>query len=401
MAPLGRSYERTGEHVQGSCRWSAGRRCFAGARHRGLRWRQLERRGGSERHARHRAAQPAREPQPDRRRQRLRGQPEVLQRAAALRQGPDRRARPRERDARAQRRRQDGDGQAARRRQVPRRHAADGQGRRVHVQRRSSIPDSASPMATPLDTLEVRHRDRRHDRRVQAQPRRSGLLRQAADRDRPGRRARGQGHQDRGVQPQADRHRALRPQGVPARRADRHGVQPGLLPRRAEDQAHRADRGRGRERSRRIAREGHGRRRRHRPEARRPRAPNGNYNVFEVRTADARVAALPNRDPVLRDAAVRRALSYAVDRQKIVDSALGGRRRAGLRPDHEGSLGVLAGRRARLRPRAGRAPARRGRLDAQAATRRGRRAARSSRSPHVPVQRQRPQGRRSGARRRR
>ncbi len=51
---------------------------------------------------------------------------------------------------------------------------------------------------------------------------------------------------------------------------------------------------------------------------------NGNYNVFEVRTADARVAALPNRDPVLRDPAVRRALSYAVDRQKIVDSALAG-----------------------------------------------------------------------------
>ena len=51
---------------------------------------------------------------------------------------------------------------------------------------------------------------------------------------------------------------------------------------------------------------------------------NGNYNVFEVRTADARVAALPNRDPALRDPAVRRALSYAVDRQKIVDSALAG-----------------------------------------------------------------------------
>ncbi|MGH2944108.1 MAG: ABC transporter substrate-binding protein, partial [Solirubrobacteraceae bacterium] len=42
------------------------------------------------------------------------------------------------------------------------------------------------------------------------------------------------------------------------------------------------------------------------------------------RTADARVAALPNRDPVLRDPAVRRALSYAVDRRKIVDSALAG-----------------------------------------------------------------------------
>ena len=51
---------------------------------------------------------------------------------------------------------------------------------------------------------------------------------------------------------------------------------------------------------------------------------NANYNVFEVRTADARVAALPNRDPVLRDRAVRRALSYAVDREKIVDSALAG-----------------------------------------------------------------------------
>ena len=38
---------------------------------------------------------------------------------------------------------------------------------------------------------------------------------------------------------------------------------------------------------------------------------NGNYNVLEVRTADARVAALPNRDPVLRDPAVRRALFLA------------------------------------------------------------------------------------------
>ncbi len=51
---------------------------------------------------------------------------------------------------------------------------------------------------------------------------------------------------------------------------------------------------------------------------------NGDYDVLEVRTADARVAALPNRDPVLRDPAVRRALSYAVDRQKIVDGTLAG-----------------------------------------------------------------------------
>jgi peptide/nickel transport system substrate-binding protein len=51
---------------------------------------------------------------------------------------------------------------------------------------------------------------------------------------------------------------------------------------------------------------------------------NADYNVIEVRTADARVAALPNRDPVLRDPGVRRALSYAVDRRKIVDSALAG-----------------------------------------------------------------------------
>jgi peptide/nickel transport system substrate-binding protein len=51
---------------------------------------------------------------------------------------------------------------------------------------------------------------------------------------------------------------------------------------------------------------------------------NSNYNVIEVRTADARVAALPNRDPVLRDPAVRRALTYAVDREKIVQGALAG-----------------------------------------------------------------------------
>ena len=40
---------------------------------------------------------------------------------------------------------------------------------------------------------------------------------------------------------------------------------------------------------------------------------NGNYNVFEVRTADARVAALPNRDPVLRD---RRRTARAVLRRR-------------------------------------------------------------------------------------
>jgi peptide/nickel transport system substrate-binding protein len=51
---------------------------------------------------------------------------------------------------------------------------------------------------------------------------------------------------------------------------------------------------------------------------------NNGYNVVDVRTADARVAALPNRDPVLKDPAVRRALSYGVDRQKIVDGALAG-----------------------------------------------------------------------------
>ncbi|MDA0169087.1 ABC transporter substrate-binding protein [Solirubrobacter taibaiensis] len=51
---------------------------------------------------------------------------------------------------------------------------------------------------------------------------------------------------------------------------------------------------------------------------------NGNYNVLEVRTADARVAALPTRDPVLRDPAVRRALSLAIDRERLVQGALDG-----------------------------------------------------------------------------
>ena len=51
---------------------------------------------------------------------------------------------------------------------------------------------------------------------------------------------------------------------------------------------------------------------------------NGAYNVIEVRTADARVAALPNHDPALGEPAVRRALSYAVDREKIVEGTLAG-----------------------------------------------------------------------------
>ena len=51
---------------------------------------------------------------------------------------------------------------------------------------------------------------------------------------------------------------------------------------------------------------------------------NGRYNVLEVRTADARTLALPTRDPVLRDPAVRRALSFAVDRERLVEGALAG-----------------------------------------------------------------------------
>ena len=51
---------------------------------------------------------------------------------------------------------------------------------------------------------------------------------------------------------------------------------------------------------------------------------NGRYNVLEVPTADARTLALPTRDPVLRDPAVRRALSFAVDRERLVEGALAG-----------------------------------------------------------------------------
>jgi peptide/nickel transport system substrate-binding protein len=50
----------------------------------------------------------------------------------------------------------------------------------------------------------------------------------------------------------------------------------------------------------------------------------GRYNVLEVRTADARTLALPTRDPVLRDPAVRRALSFAVDRERLVAGTLAG-----------------------------------------------------------------------------
>jgi peptide/nickel transport system substrate-binding protein len=50
----------------------------------------------------------------------------------------------------------------------------------------------------------------------------------------------------------------------------------------------------------------------------------GKYDVLEVRTADSRSLALPTRDPVLRDPAVRRALSFAVDRERLVSGALAG-----------------------------------------------------------------------------
>ena len=51
---------------------------------------------------------------------------------------------------------------------------------------------------------------------------------------------------------------------------------------------------------------------------------NGNYTVLEIPTADARTAALPTRDPILRDPAIRRALSFAVDREQLVTGALAG-----------------------------------------------------------------------------
>jgi peptide/nickel transport system substrate-binding protein len=51
---------------------------------------------------------------------------------------------------------------------------------------------------------------------------------------------------------------------------------------------------------------------------------NGDYNVLEVPTADARVLALPNRDPSLADPAVRRALSSAINRAKIIEATLAG-----------------------------------------------------------------------------
>jgi peptide/nickel transport system substrate-binding protein len=51
---------------------------------------------------------------------------------------------------------------------------------------------------------------------------------------------------------------------------------------------------------------------------------NDKYSVYEVKSADARVIALPNRDPVLKEPAVRRALFVAVDRQKMVDGVLAG-----------------------------------------------------------------------------
>lgn len=50
----------------------------------------------------------------------------------------------------------------------------------------------------------------------------------------------------------------------------------------------------------------------------------GDLNVYEVKSADARTLALPNRDPVLKDPAVRRALSVGVDREKMVQGVLAG-----------------------------------------------------------------------------
>ena len=93
-----------------------------------------------------------------------------------------------------------------------------------------------------------------------------------------------------------------------------------------------------------LLEKGDDRRRRHRAQARRRRAqerPLQRARGAQGRCAHARA---PDRDPVLRDPAVRRALSFAVDREAIVEGALAGAGRARVRPDHEGPLGLQPGR---------------------------------------------------------
>ena len=205
--------------------------------------------------------------------------------------------------------------------------------------------DSASPLATLLDSLREARATARLTVEFRLKRDRPGVLRQAPGRDRPGAPARGRGHQDGRVQPRAGRHWAVCDQGVPARWADRDGGQSRLLPRCARDQTHRADRGAGRERARRAAREGHHRRRRDRAQARRPRAPQRQLQRARDpnrRRADAgapHARSDPARPGGPPRAVVRR-------RSRATRHGRAGRRgRAGLRTDHEGPLGVQPGRR--------------------------------------------------------
>jgi hypothetical protein len=91
---------------------------------------------------------------------------------------------------------------------------------------------------------------------------------------------------------------------------------------------------------------------------------NKSYNVFEVRTADARVAALPNRDPVLKDPAG--AAGPVLWRRPPEDRrrCAGRRRRARVRPAAEGAPRLQPGAGAAVRSRQGAEHARRRRLDA-------------------------------------
>ena len=317
---------------------------------------------------------------PDRRRQRVRGQPEVLQRAAALREGPDARAGPRRGAAGAQPRTAGGSRSSCAR--DVRFHDGTPLTAEDVVFTYNAVldPDSASPLASLLDSLKsVRavdattveftldrpdpaffdklqigivpaHALAGQDIKTAAFNRKPiGTGPYVIKEFEPGGRIVMEANRDyfRG----APRIKRVVLTAVPDENA-----RVALLEKGAIDAAGIVPKLAGRVRE------------------------NGRYNVLEVRTADARTLALPTRDPVAaRPGRAPRALVRGRPRAARRRRA-GRRRRARVRADHEGPLGLQPGRRDPIRPGRGRATARRRGLPAHAPTARAPRARRSSSS---------------------
>ena len=286
------------------------------------------------------------------------------------------------------------------RRPLPRRHAADGEGRRVHLQRdpRQGLGLAAGDAcwtrcdeARAIDRSTVEFRLKRVDPafydKLQV-----GIV--------PAHLLEGQDLKTAAFNRTAGRHRPVRDQGVPAGRPDRDG-RPTATTSAARRRSSASCRPRCRTRTRASR---CSRRARSTPPGSCPSSPTAcaataTTTCSRSATADARTLALPTRDPVLRDPAVRRALSFAVDREQLVSGALAGAGEPAYGPIMKGHWAYDPVAETRVRPGRGRAPPRRRGL----AARRRRAAHRDGRTLGFtlmyPADRQRAQGHRARRRR--